>query len=179
MRRDVSPSSAPAPASATGRAAVAILPLGAAEIRVAALIHKEAFGFDAWDERAIADLLAMPGAVGRLAVDRSVEPPEPLGFTLLLFVAEDAELLTVGVRPAARRRGVATRLMTDFFDMARQRRATNAFLEVAADNVPAQRLYARLGFLIEGTRRDYYKRPGNKRVSAHLLRRPIGQNSEA
>ena len=153
---------------------IAIVPLGAAEIRVAALIHKEAFGFEAWDERAIADLLAMPGAVGRLVIDRTVDPPEPLGFTLLLFVAEDAELLTVSVRPAARRRRVAMKLMADFFEIARQRNATNAFLEVAADNVPAQRLYARLGFFVEGTRRDYYKRPGNKRVAAHLLRRPIG-----
>lgn len=153
---------------------IAIVPLGAAEIRVAAVIHKEAFGFDAWDERAIADLLAMPGAVGRMAVDRAVTPPEPLGFALLLFVAEDAELLTVGVRPAGRRRHVAMKLMADFFEVARQRKATNAFLEVAADNIPAQRLYARLGFLVEGTRRDYYKRPGNTRVSAHLLRRPIG-----
>ena len=153
--------------------AVRILPLSAAEIRVAALIHKEAFGFEAWDERAIADLLAMPGAVGRLLLDGAANPPEPLGFTLMLFVAEDAELLTVAVRPAARRRGVATQLMGDFFELARARKATNAFLEVAADNVPAQRLYARLGFLVSGTRRDYYKRPGNKRVAAHLLRRPI------
>ena len=147
--------------------------LGPPEIRVAALIHKEAFGFEAWDERAIADLLAMPGAVGRLVVDPTTEPPEPLGFMLLLFVAEDAELLTVAVRPGARRQGIASSLMADFFQLAHQRKATNAFLEVAADNVPAQRLYARLGFLVEGTRRDYYKRPGNKRVSAHLLRRPI------
>jgi len=153
---------------------IRIVPLGAAEIRVASLIHKEAFGFEAWDDRAINDLLNMPGAVGRLAVDPTASPPEPLGFTLLLFVAEDAELLTVAVRPDARRTGVATRLMTDFFDVARSRKATNAFLEVAADNVPAQRLYARLGFLVEGTRRDYYKRPGNKRVAAHLLRRSIG-----
>lgn len=153
---------------------IAIVSLGAAEIRAAALIHKEAFGFEAWDERAIADLLAMPGAVGRLVVDRAADPPEPLGFALLLFVAEDAELLTVAVRPAARRRHMAMKLMADFFEIARQRKATNAFLEVAADNIPAQRLYARLGFLVEGTRRDYYKRPGNKRVAAHLLRRPIG-----
>jgi ribosomal-protein-alanine N-acetyltransferase len=165
------------PAAADASPDIAIVPFGLAELRVAALIHKEAFDFDAWDEKALADLLAMPGAVGRMAVDRAAGPPEPLGFTLLLFVAEDAELLTVGVRPAARRRGVATRLMQDFFEVAGERRATNAFLEVAADNVPAQRLYTRLGFLVEGTRRDYYKRPGNKRVSAHLLRRPISQNS--
>ncbi|HEV2673972.1 MAG TPA: GNAT family N-acetyltransferase [Aliidongia sp.] len=152
---------------------IAIVTIGAAELRVAALIHQEAFGFDAWDERAIADLLAMPGAIGRMAIDRAVNPPEPLGFALLLFVAEDAELLTVGVRPAARRRRVAMRLMADFFEVGRRRGATNAFLEVAADNIPGQRLYARLGFLVEGTRRDYYKRPGNKRVAAHLLRRPI------
>jgi ribosomal-protein-alanine N-acetyltransferase len=152
---------------------VRIVPLGPAEIRVAAVIHKEAFGFEAWDERAIADLLAMPGAVGRLALDAAQDPPEPLGFMLLLFVAEDAELLTVAVRPDGRRKGIATALMGDFFSLALERKATNAFLEVAADNVPAQRLYARLGFLVEGTRRDYYKRPGNKRVSAHLLRRPI------
>jgi [ribosomal protein S18]-alanine N-acetyltransferase len=158
----------------TTAADIRMIHLGAAEIRPAAVIHKEAFGFEAWDERALADLLAMPGAVGRMAIDRTPYPPEPLGFMLLLFVAEDAELLTLAVRPTARREGIATRMMADFFDIARQRKATNAFLEVAADNIAAQRLYARLGFLVEGTRRDYYKRPGNKRVAAHLLRRPIG-----
>jgi [ribosomal protein S18]-alanine N-acetyltransferase len=157
----------------TTAADIRMIPLGAAEIRTAAVIHQEAFGFEAWDERALADLLAMPGALGRMAIDLTPYPPEPLGFMLALFVAEDAELLTLAVRPTARREGIATRMMTDFFEIAYQRKATNAFLEVAADNIPAQRLYARLGFLVEGTRRDYYKRPGNKRVAAHLLRRPI------
>jgi|HubBroStandDraft_1064217.scaffolds.fasta_scaffold00163_23 ribosomal-protein-alanine N-acetyltransferase len=150
---------------------IRIRPLGPLDLTVAAQIHRDAFGLEAWDVRALADIMAMPGAAGRFAVDGKLGDHRPLGFSLLLLVANDAELLTVAVALQARRRRVGTALIEDFLDIGTEAGAANAFLEVAEDNVPAQRLYARLGFRQEGVRRDYYRRPGNKRVAAHLLRR--------
>jgi ribosomal-protein-alanine N-acetyltransferase len=152
---------------------IRIRPLGPLDLPFAVQIHRDAFGVEAWDASAIADILAMPGAAGRIAVDGLLGDHRPLGFSLLLLVANDAELLTVAVAPPARRRRVGTALIEDFLDIGTDAGAANAFLEVAEDNIPAQRLYGRLGFRQEGVRRDYYRRPGNKRVAAHLLRRRL------
>ena len=152
---------------------IEIRPLGPAYLDLAAAIHKDAFGAEAWDRKAITEVLAMPGALGRMAFEGGTDPLRPLGFALILLVASDAELLTIAVARGDRRRGVATTLIEDFFHQALRAGAVNAFLEVAADNVPAQQLYARIGFRKEGVRRDYYLRPGNRRVAAHLLRRPL------
>jgi ribosomal-protein-alanine N-acetyltransferase len=150
-----------------------IRPLGPLDLMEAVRIHREAFGSEAWDQRAILEILAMPGAGGLMAVDPQAGDLRILGFALYLFVAEDAELLTIAVRRNARRNGVATSLMEHFLALAAGIGATAAFLEVAEDNGPAQRLYGMLGFKMEGTRPNYYHRPGNKMISARLLRRPI------
>jgi ribosomal-protein-alanine N-acetyltransferase len=152
---------------------IRIRPLGPLDVPFAVQIHRDAFGVEAWDARAIADIMAMPGAAGRIAVDSALGDHRPLGFSLLLLVANDAELLTVAVAPAARRHRVGMALVEDFLDIGTEAGAANAFLEVAEDNFAAQHLYARLGFRQEGVRRDYYRRPGNKRVAAHLLRRHL------
>jgi ribosomal-protein-alanine N-acetyltransferase len=152
---------------------IRIRPLGPLDLSAVVQIHRDSFGFEAWDAQAITDVMAMPGAAGRIAVDSTLGDHRPLGFSLLLLVANDAELLTVAVAPAVRRHRVGMALVEDFLDIGTDAGAANAFLEVAEDNVPAQRLYARLGFRQEGVRRDYYRRAGNKRVAAHLLRRHL------
>jgi ribosomal-protein-alanine N-acetyltransferase len=125
-----------------------------------------------WDTNAIAELLAMPGAQGRFAIDAG---NRPLGFLLSLHSVDTMELLTLAVDPAYRRQGLGTLLVRDFLDDARLLGAANAFLEVAEDNIPAISLYKREGFLTEGRRRDYYRRSGNIRVDAYLLRCPLAQ----
>lgn len=147
--------------------------LGSLDLPEATRIHKEAFGGEAWDLRALQEVLAMPGAAGLMAIDSVLGDRRCLGFALYLLVAQDAELLTIAVRRDARRKGAGTALVEAFLHRAAAAGATNAFLEVAEDNVPAQYLYARLGFRLEGLRPNYYRRPGNRRVGARLLRRAI------
>jgi ribosomal-protein-alanine N-acetyltransferase len=47
------------------------------------------------------------------------------------------------------------------------------FLEVAADNAPAQSLYRSAGFAECGLRREYYPRPGAQAVDALLMRKAL------
>jgi len=110
---------------------------------------------------------------GRTAIDSTLGDHRPLGFSLRLLVANDAELLTVAVAPAVRRHRVGMAPVEESLDIGTEAGAADAFLEVAEDYLPAQHLYARPGFRQEGVRRDYYRRPGNKRVAAHLLRRHL------
>jgi ribosomal-protein-alanine N-acetyltransferase len=58
--------------------------------------------------------------------------------------------------------------MNELMAEAHRRGARHVLLEVAADNVPAQKLYASYGFDIVGVRRGYYQ-PSN--TDALVMRR--------
>jgi ribosomal-protein-alanine N-acetyltransferase len=147
--------------------------IGPLDLAEAARIHKEAFGWEAWDQKALGEVLQMPGAGGLMAVDAQHGDRQKLGFLLYLLVAETAELLTIAVRPGSRRAGVASGLVEHFLARAAATGAKRALLEVAEDNAAARSLYARLGFTLEGRRADYYRRPGNRHMAALLLGRPV------
>jgi ribosomal-protein-alanine N-acetyltransferase len=122
-------------------------------------LHSRAFAPErGWSAREFADLLALPH-VALLS--------HPNGFALTRSVAGEAELLTLAVDPDHRRKGIATRLMTEWMAACR---GDTAFLEVAADNLSAQALYAAHGFLVAGVRRAYYARPSGPPVDAVLMR---------
>ena len=142
----------------------------AADLQAMTALHALCFPSDHWDERAMAELLAMPGASGQW-VERE-GGGEPLGMMLDLIIANEAEILTLGVAPAARRQGIASALLEDLFARAREAGAGNVGLEVAADNVAARRLYQQCGFAQTGRRRDYYRR-GAGAVDALLFRRAL------
>lgn len=95
------------------------------------------------------------------------------GFALGRAVLDEAEVLTIAVAPAARRQGRGARLMADWLTAARARGAARAFLEVAADNTPAQALYAAQGFAPAGRRKGYYHRPDGQRVDALVLAKTL------
>lgn len=98
---------------------------------------------------------------------------EPAGFLIGRVVAGEAELITLAVDPAARKRGTGGRLVDGFLAEAKLRGAESVFLEVAANNLPAQSLYARKGFEPKGKRRGYYRTPAGERLDALLLMRAI------
>jgi len=98
---------------------------------------------------------------------------EPGGFLIGRVVAGEAELITLAVDPGARRCGIGGQLVARFLAEAAARGAESVFLEVAADNLPAQRLYARKGFEQKGKRRDYYRRPEGARLDALVLGRGL------
>lgn len=118
-----------------------------------------------WSATDFADLLDDPLAF--LLVEGDA------GFLLGRTVAGEAELLTLAVAPEARRRGLARALVSRFLYQARLRGAEQAFLEVAADNVPAIALYESVGFSPAGLRRGYYRRPDGQRSDALVLARDL------
>ena len=149
-----------------------LIPFAPAMIPVAAVLHRAAFGGESWDAKALGEILAMPGAQGFFALGAQ---DQPLGFLLSLHVLDTAELLTLAIDPACRRRGIGAILVRKFLENAKHLGGTNAFLEVAADNIAAISLYKCQGFVHEGYRRDYYDRGCNIRVDAYLFRHPLTQ----
>jgi ribosomal-protein-alanine N-acetyltransferase len=140
-----------------------IEPAGAAALGLLAALHGRCFE-EAWSREAFAKLLATPGAFAFLALEEA----EPLGFALGRAAAGEAEILTIGVLPEARRRGAGRALMAAVEAEARARGAAELFLEVADDNLAARALYLALGFAQVGRRPAYY---GSR--DALVLRRAI------
>ncbi|HEY2947578.1 MAG TPA: ribosomal protein S18-alanine N-acetyltransferase [Micromonosporaceae bacterium] len=73
---------------------------------------------------------------------------------------DEAWVQNIAVRREAQRRGVGRALLEALLAEAARRGAHKVLLEVAADNGPAQRLYAGYGFEVVGVRRGYYQ-PSN------------------
>ena len=124
-----------------------------------AAIHASAFDAP-WDAAAIRALLDAPGA----ALEH-----EPEGFLLWRRAADEAEIITLAVRPEARRRGLGGRLLDRVMDRARGQGVARLFLEVAHDNDAALALYASRGFEPAGRRPAYYARPDGTRADALIL----------
>ena len=131
--------------------AVKIETCGVEAAALLAAIHADAFD-EAWSAQALAELLAMPGAMALLA--RSGD--QPAGFLLLRRAADEAEIITIAVRRRLQRLGVARALLQDGFARLAEAGVRRCFLEVADDNRAAQALYAGFGFSTVGRRPGYY-----------------------
>jgi len=75
------------------------------------------------------------------------------------LVADELHINSIAVAAAWQRRGLATTLLRAVARDALSAGATSATLEVRESNAAARALYERLGFTVEGVRRDYYQAP--------------------
>ena len=124
-----------------------------------AQIHAEAFDHP-WDEAAFAELLGSPGVA--LAGDER-------GFILTRTIADEAEILTIAVRPSCRRQGLGHALLKAAVVDSAARGAERMFLEVAESNAPAIALYQSSGFEAAGLRKNYYKRADGSSEHAKVM----------
>jgi len=145
--------------------------LSAASARDAAAfaaIHAASFN-RGWSEQEFEQLLTDRSVIA----DRVTRGRKVLGFILSRRAVDEAEILSVAVARAARRQGLARRLL----DLHLRRLAgfglRAVFLEVEEDNLPARRLYARAGFDQAGHRPNYYVQGRARPAAALVLRRDL------
>lgn len=148
-------------------APIGLRPAGPFDLDLLAALHGACFA-EPWDARAVASLLAMPGAFGLVA-----ETDGPAGFLLARAVAGEAEILSLGVRPDRRRRGIGRALLAGAVAEAAAAGAARLYLEVAADNAAGRALYLAHGFAQIGCRTRYYRRLAGA-VDALVLARALG-----
>jgi ribosomal-protein-alanine N-acetyltransferase len=72
------------------------------------------------------------------------------------LMVDEAHITTFAVHPAWRRQRLGERLLLAFLDLARDRHAREATLEVRLSNLAARRLYEKYGFRPVGVRPRYY-----------------------
>ncbi len=102
------------------------------------------------------------------------EEKELVGAALLEVLVPESELHSLAVLPAKRRLGLGSVLLKSGFAEARQRGATEMFLEVRNSNQAAINLYLQFGFTSLSVRRGYYSHP---REDALIMRKRLAAPS--
>ncbi|WP_297213030.1 MULTISPECIES: ribosomal protein S18-alanine N-acetyltransferase [Thermodesulfovibrio] len=83
---------------------------------------------------------------------------EVVGYVLYRTVTDEAEILSIAVKPEKRKKGIATALLKEALRDI-EKTANVCFLEVRVSNKEAIGLYAKVGFKIAGLRKKYYLFP--------------------
>jgi len=119
-------------------------------------IEEDLFGAEKWSPAMFWNELAQ-----RHFYLVTVEDGAVLGYAGLAVVDTDESWVqNIAVRRDAHRRGIGRALLEALLAEAKRRDVTKTLLEVAVDNVAAQRLYAAYDFEPVGVRRGYYQ-PSN------------------
>jgi ribosomal-protein-alanine N-acetyltransferase len=137
----------------------------ASDCALFAALHAASFD-DPWSAEAFAALLGTPGTAAYLAEANA----EAAGFILVREAGGEAEILSLGVKPEARRQGLARSLVQAAAKAILANGSQILFLEVAADNLAARALYVSLGFAEVGRRPAYYTKPGAPARDALILK---------
>lgn len=81
------------------------------------------------------------------------------GYTGFRHVLDEGHITTLAVHPKYRKKGIGTKLIEQLLVDAKERGLKKLFLEVRQSNVPAQKIYKKLGFKVIDRRREYYQHP--------------------
>lgn len=108
-----------------------------------------------------------------VTTDRAGCGRDLVGFIMSRRAADEAEILSVAVARASRKRGLATRLLALHLRKLAGMRVRRVFLEVDEANAAACRLYRRAGFREVGRRPGYYGGGALARTAALVLRRDL------
>jgi ribosomal-protein-alanine N-acetyltransferase len=116
-----------------------------------------------WSRDALKSL--PPSTVARVAVlEKKV-----VGYILASAVADEGEILILGVHPDARRQGIAAALLKDALAGLAASGVKAVFLEVRRGNKAAIALYETFGFGEAGLRKGYYADTGEDAVLMHVF----------
>ncbi|AZC14922.1 ribosomal protein S18-alanine N-acetyltransferase [Microbacterium sp. ABRD28] len=129
------------------------------------VLERAAFGGDAWSDDVMRADLASPHTWYVVAE----EDGRLVGYAGLRAPAgsKDADVQTIALDEGVRGRGLGRAIFQALLDEAARRGVSEVFLDVRADNAPAQSLYASEGFEAIGRRPNYYPGEG---VDAIVMR---------
>jgi ribosomal-protein-alanine N-acetyltransferase len=127
-----------------------------------------------WSEADYQRLLAE--AAGRVTM--VIEEDHVQGFIVGRGLGPEWEIENIVIASPAQRRGLGTRLVQEWLDLAQTQGAQAVFLEVRESNRAARTFYSKLGFVESGRRKSYYRNPEEdalmyKKVFPQPLRKAV------
>jgi ribosomal-protein-alanine N-acetyltransferase len=144
--------------------AVTIQPMAQGHIAAIAALEEQCFSTP-WSAAALAEELDNPHAVFRVATDAD---GQVLGYAGMHHAGDEGYIDNVAVDPAARRQGVARTLMAALEVYGREHTLYRLTLEVRASNAPAIALYTGAGYVSDGVRPNFYRKPTEDAVILSL-----------
>ena len=129
-------------------------PANAFDLAVFVSLDKELFPYSPWSASQYKEEFSAPTRHFVVALD---ETESIIGYAGVFAPGgAEADVLTVGVIPSQRGKGIARQLMAQITDWARQQGSTAMMLEVKVDNLEAIGLYDSLGYSKLNIRKDYF-----------------------
>lgn len=149
---------------------VSLLWAGADRAEDMALLHAKLFD-PPWDADSMRNSLDHPASTAFVATLGG--PGNVVGFIIAQIVADEAEILTIGVAAEYQKHGIGRQLVEGMARALARAEVKRLFLEVAADNAAAGALYLRAGFTPTGRRAAYYERINGPAVDAITMSRML------
>jgi ribosomal-protein-alanine N-acetyltransferase len=156
-----------------GRAATSVRPAEVNDCDILSEIHATAFR-RGWSEAEFEALLVQPGTCALIADHRGpFGRRTPAGFILYRLVVDEAEILSVAVRPQCRRRGIGRVLLEEALRHLFREGAHMVHLEVEDNNLSAISLYGGMEFHESGRRAGYYRGGRESATGALVMLRQL------
>lgn len=143
---------------------------GESEAEMLAAIHEECFP-NYWDSSAFTDFFSVAGTHALLAEAPGTK--EPVAMIVYRVQFEQADIITLAVRPAWRRQGIARALAQQSLAHMRDLGGQTVFLDVEDGNSPAISLYETMGFSHERRRKLYYRQKDGSYTDALVMKKKI------
>lgn len=116
------------------------------------IIENESFP-DPWSYQAYADEIKNPMADYTLLVD---EFDNVLAFGGFWHILNEAHITNIAVKKEFRKKKLGTALLNEMIKSAKEKEITSMTLEVRVSNIPAVKLYEKMGFSSVGKRPKFY-----------------------
>jgi len=124
------------------------------DLAVFVSLDKKLFPYSPWSASQYKEELSSPTRHFVVALD---DAQSIIGYAGVFAPGgAEADVLTVGVIPSQRGKGIARQLMGLITDWAKQQGSTAMMLEVKVDNTEAIGLYESLGYSKLNVRKDYF-----------------------
>ncbi len=136
-------------------------------------IHAQTFK-PSWTDGEFADLLSRENVGGVALSEQATDGGAMLGFALVRVTGDEAEILSVAVRPKWQNYGLGRRLMDMVLANLHADRVSKLFLEVDEGNRAAVALYKNVGFEQVAVRKNYYSGDEGQKSHALVMRRDVG-----
>ena len=122
-------------------------------------LEKQLF-YGRFDAAGLCTLLGKPAFYG--AVIPAPDMPTTIDAYCLAYITPmQADVIAIGTEKTKQGRGFGQIILRHLIDVTAQHGVAEITLEVAADNIPARRLYDSCGFYVSGIRKNYYPRGEN------------------
>ena len=111
---------------------------------------------DPWKKESVLELFSTKYMICLTALDSK---NKAVGYVFMRHVINEGHIYNIAVSKTHRNKGLATQMINALIKESLAENIIGLTLEVRKGNIPAINLYTKLGFVIEGVRKNFYDNP--------------------